>query len=170
MTRRLLVDVRPLRESPPFRRLWIGSGLSGIGSQMTVFAVAFQVFTLTHSSFAVGAVGLATALPAIALGLFGGSVADAVDRRRLCIAMTSVQALISVAFAAQAFADLGQVWLLVRPRRTVVHRRFDQRAGAANVPRPAATAGAGGLRRGAQHADHARGPHDRTGSRRHHRR
>jgi MFS family permease len=112
VTRRLLVDVRPLRESPPFRRLWIGSGLSGIGSQMTVFAVAFQVFTLTHSSFAVGAVGLATALPAIALGLFGGSLADAVDRRRLCIAMTSVQALISVAFAAQAFADLGQVWLL----------------------------------------------------------
>ena len=81
MTRRLLIDVRPLRESPPFRRLWIGSGLSGVGSQMTVFAVAFQVFTLTHSSFAVGAVGLATALPAIALGLFGGSIADAVDRR-----------------------------------------------------------------------------------------
>ena len=112
MARRLLVDVRPLRESPAFRRLWIGSGLSGIGSQMTVFAVAFQVFTLTHSSVAVGAVGLATALPAIALGLLGGSVADAVDRRRLCMAMTSIQAVISMAFAAQAFAGIGQVWLL----------------------------------------------------------
>ncbi len=112
MARRLLVDVRPLRESPSFRRLWIGTGLSGIGSQMTVFAVAFQVFTLTHSSVAVGAVGLATALPAIALGLFGGSIADAVDRRRLCIAMTGIQAAISVAFAVQAFAGLNRVWIL----------------------------------------------------------
>jgi MFS family permease len=112
VARRLLIDVRPLRESPNFRRMWLGTGLSGIGSQMTVFAVAFQVFTLTHSSVAVGAVGLATAVPAIALGLFGGSVADAVDRRRLCIGMTSIQAVISVAFAAQAFAGLDQLWLL----------------------------------------------------------
>jgi MFS family permease len=110
--RRLLADFRPLRESPAFRRLWIGSGLSAIGSQMTVFAVALQVFTLTHSSLAVGAVGLATALPAIAFGMFGGSLADAVDRRRLVLAMTLLQALISAAFAAQAFAGYDQVWLL----------------------------------------------------------
>jgi Transmembrane secretion effector len=110
--RRLFVDVRPLRESPDFRRLWIGSGLSGIGGQMTVFAVALQVFTITHSSLAVGAVGLATAVPAIALGLFGGSVADAVDRRKLVIVMTSAQAVVSGAFAAQAFAGADNVWLL----------------------------------------------------------
>ena len=109
---RLLIDTRPLRESPEFRRLWMGSGLSAIGSQMTVFAVALQVFTLTHESIAVGGVGLATALPAIAFGLFGGSLADAMDRRRLVILMTTLQALISAAFAAQAFAGIDQLWLL----------------------------------------------------------
>ena len=51
----LLIDVRPLRESPAFRRLWIGSTLSGIGTMMTTFAVALQMWTLTRSSFAVGA-------------------------------------------------------------------------------------------------------------------
>lgn len=109
---RLLIDTRPLRESPEFRRLWMGSGLSAVGSQMTVFAVALQVYTLTHESIAVGGVGLATALPAIAFGLFGGSLADAMDRRRLVIAMTTLQALISAVFAAQAFAGVDQLWLL----------------------------------------------------------
>jgi hypothetical protein len=33
----LLVDVRPLRESPAFRRLWIGSTLSSVGTMMTTF-------------------------------------------------------------------------------------------------------------------------------------
>src|SRR5204862_575550 len=49
---RLFMDVTPLRESPAFRRLWVGSGLSAIGTQMTMFAVALQVYTLTHSSAA----------------------------------------------------------------------------------------------------------------------
>ncbi|HKE63851.1 MAG TPA: MFS transporter [Micromonosporaceae bacterium] len=110
--RRLVADMRPLRESPAFRRLWIGSGLSQIGSQMTVFAVVLQVFTITHSSLAVGAVGLATALPAIAFGMVGGSIADAVDRRRLVLSMTSLQAVISAVFATQAFLGVDQIWLL----------------------------------------------------------
>jgi MFS family permease len=110
--KRLLADITPLRESPDYRRLWIGSSFSAIGSQMTVFAVALQVYLLTHSSVAVGVVGLAGAVPAIAFGLLGGSVVDAVDRRRLVLLTSSLQMLVSVAFAAQAFADLGQVWLL----------------------------------------------------------
>jgi MFS family permease len=109
---RLLVDITPLRRSIAFRRLWAGSLLSGIGSQMTVFAVALQVYLLTHSSAAVGLVGLAAAVPAIAFGLLAGSLVDAVDRRRLVLIGSVVQLLVSLAFAAQAFADLGLVWLL----------------------------------------------------------
>lgn len=56
---RLLMDLRPLRESPAFRRLWAGSVLSATGGQMTNFAVLLQVYTLTHSSIAVGGVGWA---------------------------------------------------------------------------------------------------------------
>lgn len=106
------MDVRPLRESPAFRRLWLGTGLSGIGSQMTSFAVALQVFTLTRSSLAVGGVGLAMAVPAIAFGLFGGSIVDAVDRRKLVLLTSSCLAVTSALFAIQAFAGLRQIWPL----------------------------------------------------------
>jgi MFS family permease len=109
---RLLVDVQPLRESPAFRRLWVGLALSTIGSTMTSFAVALQVWILTHSVAAVGAVGLAAGLPAVVLGLIGGSIADAVDRRKLVLLTSSCLAVVSAAFAVQAFAGLDQVWLL----------------------------------------------------------
>lgn len=112
MIRRLLVDVTPLRASPDFRRLWAGSLLSAIGGQMTVFAVALQVYLLSGSSLAVGTVGLADALPAITCGLFAGSLVDAHDRRRLVLLASSGQLLVSLGFAAQAFAGAGQLWLL----------------------------------------------------------
>ncbi len=112
MIRRLLVDVTPLRESPAYRRLWLGSLTSGIGSQMTIFAVALQVYLLTRSSVAVGLVGLFAAVPAITCGLFAGSLVDAVDRRRLVLITSSAMLAISAAFAEQAFAAVDQVWLL----------------------------------------------------------
>jgi MFS family permease len=86
--------------------------LSGVGSQMTVFAVALQVFLLTHSPVAVGAVGLVTAIPAITCGLFAGSLLDAFDRRRLVLVTSTAQLVISLAFAAQAFAGVDQLSLL----------------------------------------------------------
>ena len=79
---------------------------------MTVFAVALQVFLLTHSSLAVGGVGLASALPAIVSGLLAGSIVDAVDRRRLVLFTSSAQLVLSLALAAQAFAELDRVDLL----------------------------------------------------------
>ncbi|MEO9133628.1 MAG: MFS transporter, partial [Jatrophihabitantaceae bacterium] len=108
----LLADIRPLRESPDYRRLWLGSALSAVGGQMTTFAVALQVFRISHSSAAVGAVGLAFAVPAITVGIVGGALIDSVDRRKLVLVTNSVQALVSIAFAAQAFAGSHALWLL----------------------------------------------------------
>lgn len=110
--RRLFLDTRPLRESPAFRRMWIGTGISAIGTQMTAFAVALQLFTITHSPAAVGAVGLCVAVPSIVFGLIGGSVADAVDRRVVVLGSTTALALASAGLAAQAFAGLHRAWLL----------------------------------------------------------
>ncbi|MFC4535502.1 MFS transporter [Sphaerisporangium dianthi] len=109
---RLFMDVRPLRRSPAFRRLWAGTMLSAVGGQMTSFAVVLQVYTLTGSAVAVGAVGLASAVPAIVLGLAGGAIVDAVDRRRLVLVTSGCLALVSALFAVQAFAGLTQVWPL----------------------------------------------------------
>lgn len=110
--RRLLLDVRPLRASPAFRRLWLGSAISSVGGQMTTFAVALQVFRLTGSSAAVGGIGLAAAIPSIVVGLVGGPLIDSVDRRRLVLAARAGLTLVSAVFAAQAFAGLHSVWLL----------------------------------------------------------
>lgn len=110
--RTLLADIRPLRESPDYRRLWLGQTVSATGGQMTTFAVALQVFLLTGSSAAVGGVGLSFALPAIVVGLLSGALIDSVDRRRLVLVTSALQASVSVAFAVQAFAGSNQVGLL----------------------------------------------------------
>jgi MFS family permease len=110
--RSLLADVRPLRESPAFRRFWIGTSVSSVGGTMTSFAVMLQTYDLTRSSAAVGAIGLAQFIPVLLLGLFGGSFADAVDRRRLVLVTTSSMTVVSAAFAVQALLDLRQLWLL----------------------------------------------------------
>jgi MFS family permease len=104
----LLVDVTPLRASREYRRLWFGQSLSSIGSQMTAVAVPMQVFSETRSSVAVGAIGLATAAPMLTLGILGGSIADAVDRRKLAL-VTSLGLLgVSILLAIQS----GQLWAL----------------------------------------------------------
>jgi MFS family permease len=110
--RRLLADTTPLRESVAFRRLWAGTTVSSVGGALTSFAVILQVYELTHSPFAVGLLGVAQMVPTLAVGLLGGSVADAVDRRKLVLVTTSCLAAVSAALAAQAFAGLHLLWLL----------------------------------------------------------
>jgi len=109
---RLLADITPLRESAAFRRLWAGTTLSSVGSALTGFAVILQVYDLTHSPLAVGGVGVAQMVPTLLIGLAGGTITDAIDRRKLVLVTSSCLAAVSAAFAAQAFAGLGLVWLL----------------------------------------------------------
>ncbi len=109
---RLLADVEPLRRSAPFRRLWAGSTLSAVGGALTAFAIPLQIWDLTHSAFAVGALGIAQMVPTLTVGLLGGSLADRMDRRLLVLITSSCLAVVSAGLAAQAFAGLGQVWLL----------------------------------------------------------
>ena len=109
---RLLADIRPLREFPAFRRLWAGSTLSAVGGALTMFAVPLQVYDITRSPFAVGALGVAQMIPTVTIGLLGGAIADAVDRRKLVLVITCCNSAVSAGLAAQALAGLGSVWLL----------------------------------------------------------
>ena len=76
------VDTRPMR-IVPYRRLLLGQGTAFIGSMLTQVAVPVQVYSISRSSPYVGFVGLAGLAPIVIFGLYGGAVADAVDRRRL---------------------------------------------------------------------------------------
>ncbi len=109
---RLLADVSPLREHPDFRRLWFGNAVSYIGQQMTAMAVALQVYAITGSSFYVGLVGLCSLVPLIVFGLYGGAVADAVDRRRLGLVTASGATVLSAALAVVAILHVHRVWPL----------------------------------------------------------
>ena len=109
---RWLADIRPLRESPAFRRLWAGSTLSAVGGALTMFAVPLQVYDITRSPLAVGALGVAQMISTVTIGLLGGAIANAVDRRKLVLVTTAGNAAVSAGLAAQAFAGAGSVWLL----------------------------------------------------------
>jgi len=109
---RLLADITPLKESPAFRRLWIGNGLSSIGTQLTVVAVSLEVYFLTGSTLAVGMLGLVALVPLVFAGLYGGAIADAHDRRKVALISSAVLWLVTIGIAAQAWLGLGQVSLL----------------------------------------------------------
>jgi MFS family permease len=83
--RRLLVDVTPLRSSREFRRLWFGQGISYVLGEVTYVALPYQVYQLTKSTFAVGAIALVELVPLLSLTFIGGAAADALDRRRLLV-------------------------------------------------------------------------------------
>jgi MFS family permease len=109
---RLLTDVRPLQASRDYRRLWIGNTVSQLGQQMTAVTIAIQVYALTHSTFSVGLVGLFALVPLVTFGLYGGAVADAVDRRKLALVSSSGLWLLSLVLVAQAVMHLGSVGVL----------------------------------------------------------
>lgn len=81
--RSLAIDISPLRESVPYRALWLGQIVSLLGTQMRYVAVAYQIFQLTNSTVAVGLIGLVEVVPLIVFSIIGGAVADRVDRRTL---------------------------------------------------------------------------------------
>jgi len=110
--RRQAVDTRPLRH-PAYRRVLIGQGTSFIGSMLTQVAVPVQVYDISHSSFQVSLVGLAGLIPIVVFGLYGGAIADAVDRRRLYFWASIVTWAITLLLLLQAVLTVSSVPLLL---------------------------------------------------------
>jgi MFS family permease len=83
--RRLFLDTAPLRLDRDYRWLWVGQAVSGIGNQVTRLALPYQVYVLTGSTLAIAALTAVQLVPILVFSLGAGSVADAVDRRRLLL-------------------------------------------------------------------------------------
>ena len=109
---RIVVDTRPLK-IPAYRRLWSSTAVTAVGSQLTAVAVPKQVFDLTGSSGYVGLTGAVALVPLLVFGLWGGAVADAVDRRKLLLVTNVGVTLTSAMLWLQAFAGVGSVWLVL---------------------------------------------------------
>jgi len=99
---RLLVDVGPLRHNRDFRLLYSGQVVSLLGSNLTVVAVPFQVYSQTHSSLWVGLASLIQ-LPFLITGaLWGGAMGDRADKRVLMVLSSVVLGLTSAGLALNA--------------------------------------------------------------------
>ncbi len=110
-----LIDLTPLRHSPAFARLWAGNAISAVGGQMTVVAVGLQVYHLTASTFAVSLVGLSALVPTVVAGLYGGVLADVMDRRRLLLGAAVVAWASTATIATLAWAgseSVGSLYVL----------------------------------------------------------
>ncbi|MFD6244779.1 MFS transporter [Streptomyces roseolus] len=110
--RRIFADLTPLRTSADYRRLWFGNTVSWVGQGMTTLAISLQVYDITGSAFSVGLVGLFSLVPLVAFGLYGGAIADTVDRRTLGLVGATGAAALSAALATAAFAGFHRVWFL----------------------------------------------------------
>ncbi|MGA2473625.1 MAG: MFS transporter [Acidimicrobiales bacterium] len=102
MPGRILVDTTPLRESRDFRLLFTGQLISIMGTQLTVVAIPYQVYSMTHSTLQVGAISLAQLIPFLAGALSAGPIGDAVDKRRIMVWTAAAMTLTSGAMAVNA--------------------------------------------------------------------
>ncbi|MFF0464755.1 MFS transporter [Streptomyces mexicanus] len=110
--RRWAMDTRPLR-IPAFRRLWSSTVVTAVGSQLTAVAVPKQIYDITGSSAWVGYASLAGLVPMVVFALWGGAVADTVDRRKLLLITNSGIAVTSLLFWVQAATRLESVAVLM---------------------------------------------------------
>jgi MFS family permease len=110
--RRVAVDVTPLR-IPAYRRLWIGNGVSFVGYQVTAVAIPVQMYQITRSSFWVGLIGIAALVPLLVFALWGGAVADAVDRRLLLLGSSLLAWAVTFGLLVQALAGVSSPGLLL---------------------------------------------------------
>ncbi len=110
--RRFAIDPRPLRH-PAYRRVFVGNAASFFGTQFTAVAVPVQMYALTHSTLWVGLLGLAGLGPLLVFALWGGALADALDRRRLLLVSSTLMWLMTLGLLLQALLRLGSPGLLL---------------------------------------------------------
>ena len=110
--RAMRLDTTPLRESRDFRLLFVAGTVFYFGAMVSYVAIPYQLYTATGSNFAVGALGIVELVPLLVFGLYGGAVADHLDRRKVLVWTAVAQVLLTAALAVNAFAAQPQVWLI----------------------------------------------------------
>lgn len=110
--RDIFADTRPFK-TPAFKRLWFGNVATVIGAQLTVVAVPVQIYQMTGSSGYVGLTGLFGLIPLVIFGLYGGSIADAFDKRIVLICTTIGMCVTTAGFWVLTILGNENIWLLL---------------------------------------------------------
>jgi MFS family permease len=108
----LRVDITPLRTSRDFRLLFWAGTVFYLGGMVSYVALPYQIYSLTGSNFAVGAMGLVELAPLIVFGLYGGALADHVDRRTMLVWTALAQVALTAALLGNAVLDQPSVWTI----------------------------------------------------------
>ena len=108
----ILPDLSPWRSSPDFRLLWVQGLVTYFGSFMAMIALPLQIKDLTGSPFAVGVMGAVELVPLVVFGLYGGALADAVDRRKLILGTEAGLGLLAVILLVNALLPEPLLWPL----------------------------------------------------------
>jgi MFS family permease len=104
-------DLSPFRESPAFFRLWLGSTLASVGSQMTIVAVGLHLYQLTGSTASVALVGVIALVPMIVAGIYGGLLVDSFDRRTVAVVAETVAWISVIGLALLAWSHNDTLWV-----------------------------------------------------------
>ncbi|MGZ4473494.1 MAG: MFS transporter [Nocardioidaceae bacterium] len=124
----LRMDTSPLRQSGDFRLLFWAGTVFYLGGMVSYVAVPFQLYAVTGSNFAVGAMGIVELVPLVVFGLYGGALADHLDRRRILVGTGLAQLVLTGVLAANAFLD--------RPHLGVIYAVGAALAAAQSLQRP----------------------------------
>jgi MFS family permease len=105
----LRIDTTPLRTSRDFRLLFVAGTVFYLGGMVSYVALPYQVWQLTGSNFAVGAISLVELVPLVVFGLYGGALADHVDRRKMLVLCGVGQAVLTAVLLANALLESPSV-------------------------------------------------------------
>ncbi|MFI7455184.1 MFS transporter [Nonomuraea sp. NPDC049714] len=108
----LALDVSPLRDSRDFRLLMVSGVVTMFGTFITMVAVPYQMWELTGSYLAVGLMSLAEFAPMVVCGLWGGAIADSLDRRKVILLSELGLAVTSALLMVNAMLPEPQIWVL----------------------------------------------------------
>ena len=106
------IDISPLRKSADFRYLWTAGLISYFGSMFTYVAVPFQIKELTNSYVAVAMSGLIEIVPLVIFGLYGGVLADAIDRKKLIWITEALSLLLTGLLLINSLMDSPSIILI----------------------------------------------------------
>jgi len=109
---KLALDLTPLKKYPDFRNLWAAGLVSYLGSMITYVAIPFQIKELTNSYLAVGIVGAIELVPLIVFGLYGGVLADSVNRKIMVWATEAGAMLLVALLLANSALWEPKVWVI----------------------------------------------------------
>jgi MFS family permease len=109
---RFAIDITPLKKYPDFRNLWASGLISYLGSMVTYVAIPFQIKELTNSYVAVGIVGAIEIIPLILFGLYGGVLADYVDRKKMVWATEAAALVLSGILLLNSLSSEPKVWVI----------------------------------------------------------